>query len=176
MKMAVTKTEAGPVNRLDEKMTPGQVARRRFKSTLPRKTVHRELSPMRALGELFTLLDQFRGFVMAEKKSEKAAQNVYAALAYVLPNEAKLAFTLAVPEPGGNAIAEFCNEVLDLHAQFLGVVFVQVDPDAAGTKYQAISFVVPFMSGPDAEARLMYAQKEEMAKIQRTVAAVRTIN
>jgi hypothetical protein len=176
MKLAVTKTEDGPVNRLDEKMTPGQVARRRFKSTLPRKTVHRELSPMRALGELFTLLDQFRGYVMAEKQRDDAAKNVYAALAFALPKKANLAFTLSVPEPGGTAIAEFCDEVLKLHAQFLGVVFVQVDPDAEGPKYRTVSFAVPFMTGPDAAARLMYAQNQELAKIQQTAEAVSVRN
>jgi hypothetical protein len=48
------------------------------------------------------------------------------------------------------------------------VVFVQVDPDSENAAYKAVSFVVPFMSGPDAEARLLYAQKEELTKIQKT--------
>jgi len=170
MKTAVTKTEDGPVNRLDEKMTPGQVARRRFKSTLPRKTLHRELSPMRAIGETFTLLDQFRGFVTAEKQSEDAAENVYAAIAYSLPKDTKLARTLVVPKPGETGA--FCDTILSLgehHPLFLGVVFIQVDPDAEATKYKAVSFVVPFMSGPDAAARLMYAQKEELTKVQKVL-------
>jgi hypothetical protein len=47
--------EAKAVNRLDSMMTPGQVARRKFKSALPRKAQNRLLSPMQALGETFTL-------------------------------------------------------------------------------------------------------------------------
>jgi hypothetical protein len=167
MKSATQKTENAPANPLDSKMTPGQVARRRFKSGLPRKTEHRTLSPMRALGELFTLLDQFLGFVMAEKQSEDAANTVYAALAYSLPDEKTLARTLTVPNP--KDAGAFCDAVLNLgvrNPEFLGIVFVQVDPDAENTKYKSVSFAVPFMSGPDAAARLMYAQKEELAKLQ----------
>jgi hypothetical protein len=159
----------------DSMMTPAQIARRKFKSMLPRKPQNRSLSPMQALGELFTLLDQFRGMVRAEKQSMDAAQTIYAALAYALPGTAKLALALTVPEPG-KKVGPFCEAVMGLERKspvFLGVVFVQVDPDAENTAYKAVSFVVPFMSGPDAEARLLFAQKEELAKIQKVAEGVK---
>lgn len=152
----------------DSMMTPAQIARRKFKSMLPRKPQNRTLAPMQALGETFTLLDQFRGMVMAERQSKAAAKTVYAALAYSLPDAAKLAYTLPVPEPG--KIGGFCDTVMALERKeplFLGVVFVQVDPDAENTAYKAVSFVVPFVSGPDATARARYAQETELLKIQK---------
>jgi hypothetical protein len=155
------------VNRLDSTMTPAQVARRKFKSALPRKPQNRILTPMQALGETFTLLDNFRGVVMAEKQSKAAALTVYGSLAYSLPKSTKLAHTIPVPEPG--EIGAFCEAVLALEqkdALFLGVVFVQTDPDAENTAYKAVSFVAQFMSGPDAEARLLYAQKLELSRVQ----------
>ena len=151
----------------DSMMTPAQIARRKFKSELPRKPQTRGgLSPMQALGETFTLLDKFRGMVRAEKQRMDASRTVYAALAYSLPGTAKLALTLTVPEPGN--IGPFCESVMGLERKrptFLGVVFVQVDPDTDNPAYKAVSFVVPFTSGPDAEARMVYARKEELTKI-----------
>lgn len=158
----------------DSMMTPAQIARRKFKSMLPRKTQNRTLSPMQALGETFMLLDQFRGMVRAEKQRMDAAKTVYAALAYTLPSATRLALTLSVPEPG--KIGPFCETVMGLERKsplFLGVVFVQVDPDADNPAYKAVSFVVPFTSGPDAEARLLYAQKDELTKIQKVAEGVK---
>lgn len=129
---------------------------------------------MQALGETFTLLDNFRGIVRAEKPKMDPAKTIYAALAYALPDAAKLAFTVTVPEP--EKIGPFCEMVLGLERKnpnFLGVVFVQVDPDAKSAAYHTVTFVVPFMSGPDAEARLLFAQKEELSKIQRTAQGLR---
>lgn len=172
--MTALKMKERAVNKLDDMMTPGQVARRKFKSGLPRKPQNRILAPMHALGECFTLLDQFRDAVVAEKQSKAAAKTIHAALAYSLPDASKLAYTLPVPEPG--KIGGFCETVLSLERKsprFLGVVFVQVDPDAKKTPYKAVSFAVPFMSGPDAEARLQFAQREELTKIQRVLEGLR---
>ena len=162
------------VNSLDSMMTPAQVARRKFKSALPRKPQNRSLSPMQAIGETFTLLDEFRDTVHAEKQKMDAAKTVYAALAYALPDTAKLALTLTVPEPA--KIGPFCDTVMRLGRKnpvFLGVVFVQVDPDTTKAAYKHVSFVVPFVSGPDAEARLLYAQREELTKIQKIAEGLR---
>ena len=129
---------------------------------------------MQALGETFTLLDQFQGMVRAEKQDMDADKTVSAALAYTLPDTARLALTLTVPEPG--KIGPFCEKVMGLErktAAFLGVVFVQVDPDAVNAAYKAVSFVVPFVSGPDAEARLLFAQKEDLSKIQKVTEGLR---
>lgn len=156
----------------DSMMTPAQIARRKFKSMLPRKPQNRTLTPMQALGETFTLLDQFRGMVCDEMQMDAGA-TVYAALAYALPGTAKLAWTLTVPEPG-KLVGKFCDTVMGLTTpEFLGVVFVQVDPNTKKAEYKAVSFVVPFMSGPDAEARLVYAQKQELTKIQKVAEGVK---
>lgn len=154
----------------DKLMSPAQIARRKFKSALPRKPQNRTVSPMQALGETFTLLDQFRGMVRTETQRMDSDKTVYAAIAYELPGASKLAFTITVPEPG--AIGPFCDVVLGLEKKapsFLGVVFVQVDTDTKNSAYETVSFVVPFMSGPDAEARLVFARKE----VQRVIEGVK---
>lgn len=152
-------------NPLDRKMTPAQIARRKFKSLLPRKLQNRALSPMQALGELFTQLDQFRGIVRAEKQKMDADQTVYAALAYCLPESdpGTLAHTLTVPEP--SKIGSFCNKVMSLERpRFLGIVFIQVDPDAGDLQFKATCFATQFLPGPEVVARLKYAQEIELTK------------
>ena len=158
------------VNPLDRMMTPAQVARRKFKSALPRKPQNVNLPPMQAIGAVFTLLDQFRDTVHAEGQKMDPAKTVYAALAYSLPNTEKLVFTLTVPEP--EKIGPFCEAVMALDGKkpaFLGVVFVQVDPETKNAAQKAVSFVVPFMSGPDADERLLFAQQKELAKIRKVM-------
>jgi hypothetical protein len=153
-------------NPLDRMMTPGQVARRKFKSSLPRKIEARELSPLLALGETFTLLDQFRRFVQAESPKRDAAQNIATVLAYTVPNDTKLASVLVVPE-SGKRIGPFCDKVMALeNPTFLGVVFDQADPDA-DDKYQTVSILVPFSPRPDAAARLRFAELEWACSPQR---------
>lgn len=157
-------------NPLDARMTPAQIARRKFKSSLPRKVENRRLSAVAALGELFTLLDRFRGTVAEALRTPDAVKTIYAALVYCLPESkpAMLADTLPVPEPGGTSFGAFCEEAMALDRPlFLGVVFVQVDPHAENSAYKAVSFVTQFMGGPEAEARLHYAQEKELLKIQK---------
>lgn len=171
------KEKEAPVSRHpDSMMNPAQIARRKFKSSLPRKGQNRHLSAEAALGETFTLLDRFRGIVTAEMRDPEAVKTVYAALAYCLPESkpAMLADTLPVPEPGmKKAFGDFCETALSLDKPlFLGVVFVQVDPYTTDKNYKAVSFVVPFLGGPDAEARLQYvrlraAQEKVLLKIQK---------
>lgn len=148
----------------DVQMTPAQIARRKFKSLLPRKLKNRTLSPMQALAQTLGLLDTFMGMVCEEKQSMDAAKTIYAAIAYKKENAPRLAYTIGIPEPG--QADNFYETVLALEAEFLGVVFIQVDFDTDNPAYQAVSFVVPFMTGSDAEARLVYAQKEELTKIR----------
>lgn len=158
------KTEKA-ANRLDELMTPAQIARRKFKSSLPRKTQERRLSAMEALGEVFTLLDRFRT-ILAEQNGPDPNQTIYAALAFYLPetDPAMLADTLTVPEPG--KIGPFCDKVMALdRPRFLGLVFVQMDPNTDKRAYRAVSFAVPFMTGPEADGRLQTAQQMELAKL-----------
>jgi hypothetical protein len=165
------KVKEAPVSKHpDSMMTPAQIARRKFKSALPRKAQNRTLVPLQAIGEAFTLLAQFCEMVSAEGQRTDPLKTVYAALAYTLPGASKLALTLTVPEPG--KIGPFCDTVMGLERKtpdFLGVVFVQVDPDPkVSAAYRTVSFVVPFKSGSDVEARLLYAQREVLNKIQKT--------
>jgi hypothetical protein len=151
---------------MDARMTPAQVARRKFKSTLPRKFEGRTVFAMQALGEMFTLLDQFRSCAREAAQNMDAAKAIYAAVAYSLPNDAKLAFTSTVPEPG-EKIGPFCDAMIDLENPiFLGVVFVQVDPAAKKAEHRAVSFVVPFKTDLDSIARLRYAQSVELIRIK----------
>jgi hypothetical protein len=154
----------------DALMTPGQIARRKFKSFLPRTPQERNVSAMQALAELFKWLDQFRGILRAEQQRKTPddpsdpAKTLYAAVAYRLPGAAELASTLPVPEPGA-MVGAFCDAVMALeNPTFLGVVFVQAEPGV-----DAVSFAAPFMSGPEASARLRYAQDTELLKIRKVL-------
>ena len=166
--MTTVRLEEKAVNLLDSTMTRGQVARRNFKSSLPRKVSTRTPSPMEALGETFTLLDRFRG--MAAEQGA-GPETLYAALAYCLPEASpELAFYAGLPGPEG--VVEFCQDVMKLpNPNFLGLVFVQVDPDAKTLpEYQTVSFCTQFMGGLDAEARLLYARKKVQQDLQKTIA------
>ena len=79
----MTSPETTSTNPLDARMTPAQIARRKFKATLPRKIHNRRLSAMEALGETFTLLDRFRGMVTEQKQDPDVT--LHAALAYCQP-------------------------------------------------------------------------------------------
>ena len=164
--------EKRPVNPLDNLMTPAQIARRKFKSSLPRKIENRRLSAMEALGETFTLVDRFRG-MMAEQNVDPD-KTLHAALAYSLPESdpGTLAATLLLPGPSG--LGKFCNDVVGLDRPlFLGVVFVQVDLDTDNPAYRAVSFVAQFVGGPEAEGRLFYAQKSLLAGLRNVVKGLR---
>jgi hypothetical protein len=162
------------VNRLDNMMTPGQVARRKFKSSLPRKVSNRTPSPMEALGETFTLLDRFR--TMVAEEGADPDRTLYAALAYYLPEASPetLAFTAFLPGP--SKAGEFCDDVMKLpHPVFLGLVFIQVDLDTENPAYRTVSFCTQFMGGPDAEARLLYAQRMLRTGLQKMIDGLRAI-
>jgi hypothetical protein len=155
-------------------MTPAQVARRKFKSALPRTPQTRILSSLQAIGATFTLLDDFRDLVRTEKPETDPAKTVYAALAYSIADKT---YTLTVPEP--SKIGPFCDAVASLKKNplFLGVVFIQVDPDAKKTPLQSVSFAVPFMSGTKVDVWLKQAlenaQKREQTKIQKVLEGLR---
>lgn len=160
-------------NPLDRMMTAAQIARRKFKSGLPRprKPQTKRLSPMQALGETFRLLDEFRD-TLREETGNADTSTIYAALAYAL--ETKLVFTLTVPDPAG--VGVFCDEVMKLKdPTFLGVVFVQVDLDTKSPEYRAVSFAVPFISGTDAdELLLMRARRNLITEVEKTLRSLRS--
>ena len=152
-------------NPLDDRMTSAQIARRRFKASLPRKIQDRELSVHGALGETFTLLDTFRSL------SPDPDKTIMAALAYHRgSNPAKLAELLIVPDPA--KVGEFCDRVAALaphKPKFLGLLFVHVDTETKNPAYKAVSFAVPFMGGAEAAARLHFAQKELLGQQQKVL-------
>lgn len=152
-----TRSSANP---LDATMTRTQVVRRKFKSSLPRKIENRVLSKMEALGRTFELFDRLRNEMDAaglDKNDSKAG------LVYCQPEtkgeEHILARTVALPNPG--AITEFCDRVMALDKpRFLGLVFIQHDPDADKASQRDVAFLGPFMAGPEAEGRLIAARNQ----------------
>src|ERR1035441_5978208 len=98
MMAAKAREDARAVNPMDDKMTPAQVARRKFKSGLPRKIENRRLSSMEALGETFTLFVRFRDLVAAEGVDPNTVQ---AGLVYCQPESHPETFEAMVrlPEP-----------------------------------------------------------------------------
>ena len=168
---------AGPetmksINPLDARMTPAQIARRKFKATLPRKPQNRRPSAMEALGTLFTLLDQFAGFI--GEQGQDPDKTLHAALAYHLPETDPGSVAEIVMLPNRSELGNFCDAITALpRPVFLGVVFVQVDPDADKQAYKAVSFCVPFAGAPEDAGRLLTAQKMYLYKIEQTATALR---
>ena len=163
----MTSPETKATNPMDAKMTPAQVARRKFKSTLPRKLQNRRLSAMEALGDLFTLFDRARGMVAEQGQDPEIT--LHAALAFCLPDSEPATLGKAILLPGRPRIGDFCNEVMKLDRPlFLGVVFIQFDPDTENANYKWASFCAQFMGGPEAEGRLLYAQQMLLEEIKKT--------
>jgi hypothetical protein len=155
----------------DTMMTPAQIARRKFKSSLPRKPQDRRLSAMEALGEVFTLFVRLRDLVSEEGLDP---DTVHAGLAYYLPASDPALVGAALPLPDPSRVAEFCREVTALdRPEFLGVVFIQVDTDPeVNPAYKTVSFCAPFVNGPEEQGRLLVAQKVYLMNVQKILEKV----
>lgn len=162
-----TKETEKTVNPLDGMMTRAQVARRKFKSTLPRKIENRRLSALEAIGETFKLFIRFREILTEQGVDPDITLN--AGLAYCLPESDPAMLGTAVLIPGPSNVGAFCDGITKLDRPlFLGMVFIQLDPDTDDRKYKWASFCTQFMGGPEAESRLQYAQKMCLAQIANT--------
>jgi hypothetical protein len=146
-------------NPLDEMMTSAQIARRKFKATLPRKIQNRRLSAMEALSEVFGLFDRLRGLVAERGLS---ADSVQAGLVYCLPESDPGVFAATIPLPEPSKIGAFCEKVMALDQPlFLGVFFRQEDSDTNNPAQKAVIFTAQFIAGPEAEGRLLAARKQQ---------------
>lgn len=145
-------------------MTRAQVARRRFKSSLPRKIDNVELSPMLALARTADLFDRLRNEMREAGVNPEHAQ---AALVYFQPH-VKDILAQIVPLPKPEEIAEFAEGVMDLDKPvFLGVLFLAHDAEAekAGdTKQTNVLFGIPFTTEYDAPARMLAARESQRLK------------
>lgn len=144
-------------------MTKTQVVRRKFMSALPRKIPNRQLSSMEAMARTMELFDKLRSD-MAEAGLDE--NNVRAGLVFCQPKtkgkEHILAETFILPKP--KEIGSFCDRVMNLQEPlFLGVIFSQHDPDADRPEYRDRVFVAPFLTGSEAEGRLI-AARDQIAK------------
>ncbi len=153
MRLTAQKTK----NPLDATMTKTQVVRRKFMSSLPRRSENRRLTKMEAMGRTMQLFDTLR-YEMGEAGLD--ANNARAALVYCQPEtkgmEGVLAQVVELPEPEG--IPTFCKGVADIDKPlFLGVMFLQHDSDTDKPEYKDWVFVAPFMTGSEAEGRLIAA-------------------
>jgi hypothetical protein len=153
-------------------MTPAQIARRKFKSSLPRKFENRRISAMEALGETFKLYDRFRGII--SEHGQDPDKTLHAALAFCLPESNPAFMGAAVLLPGHKGIGGFCDDVMKLDRPlFLGVLFLQLDPDTKNPNYKWASFCTQFMGGPEAEGRLLYARKMFVIGVEQTAKSLR---
>ena len=170
MMVKATRQNVAPLetnNPLEERMTRAQVARRRFKSGLPRKPDSRELSSLEALARTASLFDRLRSEMQAVGVNP---DNASAALVFYQPHtkgmESVLAQTVHLPKPEG--IAKFCERVMALDRPvFLGVLFIQHDAEAkrAGDERQTnVCFGVAFTTQHDAPARMLAARASQQAK------------
>jgi len=145
-------------------MTRAQVARRRFKSSLPRKVSHAELSVEIAVARTMELLGRFRDEVVDEGLS---ADSVQAALVYCQPHtkgkEAILAQVMVVPER--SKFGAFFDAAFALDRPvFLGMLFLQHDAEATkarDAKQASVMFGCEFTKSHDAEARLLAARYQQ---------------
>ena len=160
--MSAARPETGKSeNPLDAKMTPTQIARRRFKSALPRTQPDQTLSKMAAMAKTMELLDKLRNEMEAAGAS---SEDTWAALVYYQPETKGREHVLAevVPLPKPEKIGEFVEAVAKLDKpRFLGMLFLQSDPGATKSEYKNVLFAVPFMSGPDAQGRLLAARMQQ---------------
>ena len=172
--MTTAETEQGAMKsskRLGN-LTRAQVARGMFKATLPRKPQDRRVSAMEALGETFTLLDRFRGMIVRQELDPDAT--LHAALAYCLPESGGALAYYTEFLPGPSEIGKFCDRIVALpNPLFLGVVFVQVDPDAGKEGQRTVAFSVPFRSGAEDAGRLLVAQKLFLAGLHNVIGSMK---
>ena len=149
-------------NPLEERMTRAQVARRRFKSGLPRKPGNVELSWMQALARTADLYDGLRNEMRAVGVNPEHAQ---AALVYFQPHARDGVLAQVVPLPKPDKMTEFCERVMSLDKPvFLGVLFLQHDAEAekAGDiKQTNVLFGTAFTTAHDAEARMLAARESQ---------------
>jgi hypothetical protein len=148
---------------MDATMTATQVVRRKFKSALPRRIENRLLSKMEAMARTMELFDKLRN-EMAAAGLDK--DNAEAGLVFCQPEtkgvEHVLAQTIRLPKP--EEIGTFVEGIMALHKPlFLGVMFLQRDPDTEKPGQKDALFVWPFMSSPEADGRLV-AARNQMAK------------
>ncbi len=151
-------------NPLDKMMTPAQVARRRFKSSLPRKQGQRDLAPMEAIGHMMNV---FTRFMQEMEGVGLDPQDVKAAIVYYQPKtkgkEHVLAQTEVLPTKPAD-VGAFCEKILLLDKPvFLGMLFEQHDRKAeknADAKQAWVAFGVPFTEAHDAAARLIAARDQ----------------
>ncbi|MBZ5532715.1 MAG: hypothetical protein LAO20_14885 [Acidobacteriia bacterium] len=142
-------------------MTKTQVVRRKFKSALPRTIQNRLLSKMEAMARTMELFDRLRNEMEGAGLNKNHAS---AGLVFCQP-ETKgkahvLAETIALPKP--EEIGVFVERVMALDKPlFLGVLFIQEDPDADKSEQKRVAFVWPFMAGPEAEGRLLAARNQQ---------------
>jgi hypothetical protein len=151
-------------NPLDDTMTRAQVARRRFKSSLPRKIGYVELTPFEAVLRTGDMLVRF----LREVESEGLdGDTVQVGLVFCQPKtkgkEHILAETIVLPGP--EKIGAFADRVLALDKPvFLGLLFLQRDPEATKArdeKQASVMFGCEFTKSHDAEARLLAARHQQ---------------
>ncbi|HUD54360.1 MAG TPA: hypothetical protein VMR02_03980 [Terracidiphilus sp.] len=159
-----TATARNSANPLDAAMTPTQVVRRKFKSGLPRTPQNRVLTPMEAMGRTMQLLDQL---INETAEAGLDPSNIKAGLVYHQPNTEKLKHhlsgTILIPENSKEIGKKFVDVVVGLdNPRFLGVLFLQHDPDAKKAEYEDVLFVWPFLNGPEDAARLLHARQRQL--------------
>jgi hypothetical protein len=150
-------------NPLDATMTKTQVVRRKFKSGLPRRIEDRQLSAMEAMARTMELFDRLRTMMEDEGLNPDAAR---AALTFYQPQtkgkQHIAAQTIVLPKP--EDIGTFVEKVMALHKpHFLGVMFLQQDPDTENPDQKNVIFAWPFVAGSEAQGRLI-AARDQMAK------------
>jgi hypothetical protein len=153
-------------NPLDAQMTPAQIARRKFKSSLPRKVPNKSMSKLGALSATMDLIDRFRNELHAQKLDPNTMQ---AALVYHWPDpEGKLIRLETAAVPAVEKIGTFVEKIAALNdPQFLGVLFSQEDPKLkVGNPYKVVAFVAQFVGGPEAEGLLMIARERQLKGLQ----------
>jgi len=154
-------TQKPKTNRLDAKMTRTQVVRRKFKSALPRSIENRELSPMEAMARTMEMFDRLRGMM---HDSGLDPDHASAGLVFHQPHTKGLDRVLAqtIPLPRPEDIGSFVKRVSALdRPRFLGVLFIQHDPETEKAGYKNVAFVWPFLSGADESGRLVAARDSQ---------------
>ena len=150
-------------NPLDKTMTPAQVARRRFKSSLPRKQGQRDLAPMEAIGHMMNVFTRFMQEMEGVGLDPQASKRPSC-----ITNRKPRAKNTCSPNRGPTDQARRRRRILEKillldKPVFLGMLFEQHDRKAeknADAKQAWVAFGVPFTEAHDAAARLIAARDQ----------------
>ena len=139
---------------MESKLTAVARARRRFRAGRPTKITNTLITPAEALRRAVVEYSKLQDLVLDEKgEKDFDANDTRAGLVYVAPDG--MAQTYWLPTSWKNPPKPYVALITELSGSvFLGVVFHQLDRDAAKPESKHTFWVLQFVAGPLAHKHL----------------------